>query len=498
MSEMKQCPYCGEDILQAAIKCKHCGSRLKKKSVTFVQGLVVIIGGVIVVAMCSHSDNPRIASTPVVSAPATAEPGASTPPPAMPMPADESAFIQAVSSAQSESTTAANDMQRGGIKAKRDHALCGLLSPSLAASNWIGTFKTISSNSDGKGVLGIEIAKDIVVRTWGNSFSDSEYNTLIEPGSEVFTTVSALSVGQPVVFSGHFFKDEDACIRETSMTLRGHISEPEFLFFFSSALSPHDVQTNTSEAPRPEANSASIETPPSGMSCNAPPYGANPGKYQALHDAFVNASKSQPTPLPGLMLAQMKVTLETACQAKFLKGDRTMFHRAGLSDETIDSMDVAILTNAWFASRNAAMAKEESLRDSRQQATAPTDNSDSAATIPPQSHPKRVQVASIAVAPPVEDAPSLPDDLTPVRVVDAQAADRIAAYCTTTAAKGATNRHDAIEATCRHQEADAWRRLVVQKEFPSITTAVIQMCSQPPFPDSYVAKEACAKYELHK
>jgi uncharacterized membrane protein YvbJ len=28
--ELKQCPYCGEDILKVAIKCKHCGSDLTK------------------------------------------------------------------------------------------------------------------------------------------------------------------------------------------------------------------------------------------------------------------------------------------------------------------------------------------------------------------------------------------------------------------------------------------------------------------------------------
>lgn len=33
MSEMKQCPYCGEDILATAIKCKHCGEWLVESMV---------------------------------------------------------------------------------------------------------------------------------------------------------------------------------------------------------------------------------------------------------------------------------------------------------------------------------------------------------------------------------------------------------------------------------------------------------------------------------
>ena len=101
-------------------------------------------------------------------------------------------------------------------------------------------------------------------------------------------------------------------------------------------------------------------------------------------------------------------------------------------------------------------------------------------------------------APPISPpAPVSTDDLAPVRALDANAADHISAYCAAVSAK-AVDRRDAIESMCRHQEATAWRRLIVDNEFSAATAAIIQSCSQPPFPDSYVAKEACAKYELHK
>lgn len=89
------------------------------------------------------------------------------------------------------------------------------------------------------------------------------------------------------------------------------------------------------------------------------------------------------------------------------------------------------------------------------------------------------------------------DDLSSVRAVDARAAERIASYCESTTAR-ATSRLDAIKAGCRHEELMAWHRLVIANEFPAATPAIQQKCSQAPFPDSYVAKEACEQYELHK
>jgi hypothetical protein len=86
------------------------------------------------------------------------------------------------------------------------------------------------------------------------------------------------------------------------------------------------------------------------------------------------------------------------------------------------------------------------------------------------------------------------DDLAQVRAVDPQAAEHIAAYCSKTIAS--TSR-DTFMAECRRREAEAWTRLVLQKEFPTLDEATRKKCSEPPFPDTYVARESCARYELH-
>ena len=52
--------------------------------------------------------------------------------------------------------------------------------------------------------------------------------------SELFATVSSMSKGQEVRFSGSFLKGDAGCIGEQSMTLDGKLEDPEFTFKFSS------------------------------------------------------------------------------------------------------------------------------------------------------------------------------------------------------------------------------------------------------------------------
>ena len=145
-------------------------------------------------------------------------------------------FIQIVRQAQSSSRVATNDMQRGGVKAKRDKAICELArnSGGLNVSSWVGKIINLSANGDGKGVLGIELAPGISVKTWNNSLSDVLHHTLINPSSKLFEKASAMKVGQMVQFSGTFHPgSEPECVYEASITLNGKISEPEFIMTFS-------------------------------------------------------------------------------------------------------------------------------------------------------------------------------------------------------------------------------------------------------------------------
>lgn len=145
----------------------------------------------------------------------------------------EDAFINVVADAQRENKNAKNDMARGGIKSDRDDKICSIIGDGNI-KNWHGQIDTLDANSDGNGVLGIKLADGITVKTWNNSLSDTDDNTLIDPHSSLFKSVSRMSVGDHISFSGQFVKDGGSCIKEGSLSLVGGLSEPEFIFKFSN------------------------------------------------------------------------------------------------------------------------------------------------------------------------------------------------------------------------------------------------------------------------
>jgi hypothetical protein len=106
-------------------------------------------------------------------------------------------------------------------------------------------------------------------------------------------------------------------------------------------------------------------------------------------------------------------------------------------------------------------------------------------------------ISAPPISAPPTSAPSTAaaDDLVRVRTKDPEAADRIASYCSkmTSSATNPTT----VATRCRRDEMDAWTRLIVQNEFPNLDETSRRKCTEPPFPDSFVARESCAKYQLH-
>ncbi len=196
-----------------------------------IWAIVAVIGLLVIVGLFAPAPKKNnVDGTSITSAP---EAASSDDKPSMP--ANEAAFIAQVNQSAKEFREAKNEMAAGGVRAKRKDALCELMK-SKQIKNWVGTIKSLSTNSDGRGVLSITIADNITLSTTNNIISDglNPMETLIDPKSTVFDNASQMAQGHIVSFSGKFAKNSTDCVQETSMTMEGSMKEPEFLFKFDS------------------------------------------------------------------------------------------------------------------------------------------------------------------------------------------------------------------------------------------------------------------------
>jgi uncharacterized protein YecT (DUF1311 family) len=191
---------------------------------TFLSGLSAARAG-------SQQAPGRTITTNPLSLP-TAAPAAAPAASANPATPNENGFVDAVINARQSYGQASTDFQKGAARPARAKTIC-LVLQTMRVDNWVGKVITLTTNGDGKGVLGIEIGPDIQVKTWNNALSDIGSKTLVEPDSGVFVAMSKLSEGANIRFSGTFISNSTDCAQETSLTLNGSMMSPEFLFRFS-------------------------------------------------------------------------------------------------------------------------------------------------------------------------------------------------------------------------------------------------------------------------
>lgn len=177
-------------------------------------------------------------SAPTIQAQTT--PGSAPPPSsdtAIVGPKEEVDFINIVLQSRDSYNAGSNDMAKGAARPARGASICRTV-PHLRISNWVGKIATLSSNSDGNGVLAITLADNVTIRTWNNSLSDLEDHTLILPSDPLLAQVSSMKVGDIVRFSGHFFSSDLDCFNEQSVSIEGSMTDPDFTLRFTS-VSPY-------------------------------------------------------------------------------------------------------------------------------------------------------------------------------------------------------------------------------------------------------------------
>lgn len=140
-------------------------------------------------------------------------------------------FLAVVERNRDAYRSGANDMQKGAARYTRGKEICSTLA-SKSVTGWVGQVATLSSNSDGRGVLAVKVSGNTQLKTWNNSVSDVGANTLLDPGGQLFAKASALKVGQWIKFDGTFLTGQADCVAESSLTQDGSMTRPEFVFRF--------------------------------------------------------------------------------------------------------------------------------------------------------------------------------------------------------------------------------------------------------------------------
>ena len=221
-----KCSVCRKEISKTAKICPYCGEKYKKISV--IQWIGIVFAVLFFIGLFSDPDDTTSSrvSEPIVEAISKSQIEIN-------IPIDQEQFNNTIEKYIDRFSGMKNELQQSLLRDQRKQDISKSIN-SMRVQSWIGTINQLSTNSEGKAILSVKISPDISIKTWNNALSDIMTDTLIEKGTSVYKTLLPLSIGRKVKFSGSFFPSEADYIQETSVTIRGSISSPEFLFKFHS------------------------------------------------------------------------------------------------------------------------------------------------------------------------------------------------------------------------------------------------------------------------
>lgn len=149
------------------------------------------------------------------------------------LPEQQATFIAAISDYKTRFDTAGNELQQSVLRDERRMAILKAVDGQLRAEGWLGTLRKLETNSDGNAIVIVRVAPNIDLATWDNAMSDILHSTLIEKGTPIYAALVNMSVGDKVKVSGNFIRAEADGLFEQSITIRGAMTAPEFLFKFT-------------------------------------------------------------------------------------------------------------------------------------------------------------------------------------------------------------------------------------------------------------------------
>lgn len=219
------CKTCSKKISISARSCPHCGARRSRFG--FAKWLVGGAALVFVLAAIAAPDKSAQNQTDTTKAETAVAGGATSL-----LPEAQSRFLAVTAEFSDRFRLATNELQQSVQRDERRAALVEALGSRRSVAGWLGSIRRLETNSDGNAILAVRLSPNTEIATWNNALSDIADGTLIKKGTPLYSRLLNMSVGDTVAVSGNFFPSDADGVKETSLTIRGSMNEPEFLFHF--------------------------------------------------------------------------------------------------------------------------------------------------------------------------------------------------------------------------------------------------------------------------
>ncbi len=224
------CQVCGKKISKSARSCPHCGARRSKLRALKWVG----VGLVAVVALSAliGRDGPKSNSSQATGSAGSVK-GSQTVPST---PEQQKRFLAETAAFSERFSTASNELQQSTLRDERRESIKQVLGEQREVVGWIGTIKRLETNSEGRAILAVRLSENTDLVTWNNALLDLSDGTLIDKGTPLFDSLRNMSVGDKVTVTGTFLSSDVDWVRERSITIRGSMMNPEFLFRFHTVV----------------------------------------------------------------------------------------------------------------------------------------------------------------------------------------------------------------------------------------------------------------------
>lgn len=224
------CKGCGKQVSVSARSCPHCGAkRSRYRLLKWIGGGVATVSILAALASPDKSETKNAAN----NKPTQVDVVISTEVEFV-APEKQRQFTSITASFEERFNATSNELQQNVLRDERRDAVVSATGADENASGWVGTIKRLETNTEGKAILSVRLSPNTSIQTWNNALSDFGSDTLIEKGTKLYNTLMGLEVGDRVEVSGRFFPSGQDGFQETSITLRGSMTDPEYLFKFST------------------------------------------------------------------------------------------------------------------------------------------------------------------------------------------------------------------------------------------------------------------------